>query len=252
MGKMWGALAGLALDYVKDKYIDDKNSQEARDWSMDSSALAFERSYDAYKRRYTDTMADMRGAGLNPILAASSGFNVGTSPQMSKPDSFMSPQPSGDYMNSAKAFEESEKTKEETENVKVEREKLKEEVKRTMAETKEKIQNTNVLNEKEKVEAQKFWNTVQEFHVKTQQIDKMEAEIEELQARSDYEHQQSAMVDNKRKEIDAMRRKLEQEAKGIEAKNLQLIKRNKVYKGVLGDINAGVKETISILKGSNP
>lgn len=42
---------------------------------------AWDRTSSAYARRYQTTMADMKAAGLNPILAAGSGgFNVGSGP----------------------------------------------------------------------------------------------------------------------------------------------------------------------------
>ena len=40
--------------------------------------IAYRRSSRSYKSRYQDTMADMRHAGLNPILTATGGFNVGS------------------------------------------------------------------------------------------------------------------------------------------------------------------------------
>ncbi len=63
-----GAVAGLPGAYLKQ--------------SMDrsNSARAFESSMGAYKTRYQNTAADMRAAGLNPVLAASGGFNVGSAP----------------------------------------------------------------------------------------------------------------------------------------------------------------------------
>ncbi len=45
-----------------------------------NSARAFSSSMGAYKTRYQNTTADMRAAGLNPVLAASGGFNVGNAP----------------------------------------------------------------------------------------------------------------------------------------------------------------------------
>ena len=38
--------------------------------------MAWLREKEAYQNRYRWTMDDMRKAGLNPILAASGGFNV--------------------------------------------------------------------------------------------------------------------------------------------------------------------------------
>lgn len=48
--------------------------------SQASATTAWQRSFGAYKNRYDNTMKDMKNAGLNPILAASGGFNVGSGP----------------------------------------------------------------------------------------------------------------------------------------------------------------------------
>ena len=79
-----GGIVDLATSYIGNQAIGKPNSAYAYSQSRKGAQEAFERSYGAYKTRYQDTMADMKKAGLNPILAAGSGgFNVGNSPQMS-------------------------------------------------------------------------------------------------------------------------------------------------------------------------
>ena len=70
--------------------LGDDNAEKAYGQSKEASALQFEREYGAYKTRYQDTMADMEKAGLNPILAASGGFNVGSGPKASTAQAFQS------------------------------------------------------------------------------------------------------------------------------------------------------------------
>lgn len=82
-GSLIGGAADMLGSWFSNKYISQPNAEDAFRMSEAASARAFDRSYGAYKSRYQDTMADMRAAGLNPILAAGSGgFNVGSAPQM--------------------------------------------------------------------------------------------------------------------------------------------------------------------------
>lgn len=65
-----GGALDLGFDWLGNELISKPNADKAWD-----------RTKDAYARRYQVTMADMKAAGLNPILAAGSGgFNVGQSP----------------------------------------------------------------------------------------------------------------------------------------------------------------------------
>ena len=57
---------------------------------MDASAWSHRANMAAYGSRYQSTAADMRKAGLNPILAMTGGFNVGSAPQVRVP-SFTNP-----------------------------------------------------------------------------------------------------------------------------------------------------------------
>ena len=62
-----------------------QRSQQAAETAWNRSELsavnAYNRSIDAYKKRYQWTVRDMRKAGLNPILAASGGFQIGSNIQ---------------------------------------------------------------------------------------------------------------------------------------------------------------------------
>jgi len=99
-GKIISGLSGAVSDvggkYLESKVIDQpasalawSQSKEAADtaWarSKEASALQFDREYGAYKNRYQDVAKDMAKAGLNPILAASGGFNVGSGPNAAMP-----------------------------------------------------------------------------------------------------------------------------------------------------------------------
>lgn len=91
------SIIGTGLDLLSGSYTNEQNRK--------NSAWAFDQSYSTYKRRYQDTMEDMRLAGLNPILAAGSGgFNVSGQPSMATPQ-FPSVAGTGSALNLAKSME---------------------------------------------------------------------------------------------------------------------------------------------------
>ncbi len=105
----------LGEKYLTDKYIGQPQADRAYGQSKESSAKAWKRSYGAYKRRYQDTSRDMKKAGLNPILAASGGFNVGSGTQAVSAQAFKAQQPqssaSQNTLNFAKTSQSGEETK---------------------------------------------------------------------------------------------------------------------------------------------
>lgn len=99
-GAIAGGLVDTGINWLTNKFISKPNS-----------ARAFDASYDVYKTRYQDTMADMRAAGLNPILAAGSGgFNVGSPPEMKLP-TLPTSQASSAFANLAQGQKAGEETK---------------------------------------------------------------------------------------------------------------------------------------------
>ena len=97
------SLVGGALDlggsWASNELIGRPNQKEAYKLADKNSARAFARSYGAFKRRYQDTVHDMRQAGLNPILAASGGMPAGNAVQISPANPAIPP----NYDNSATA-----------------------------------------------------------------------------------------------------------------------------------------------------
>jgi len=88
--KIVGGVMDVGSSLLGDVLIGDPNSAKA----YERSEEAYQKQYANYKRRYQDTMSDMKLAGLNPILAAGSGgFNVGQTPSFSNVGQMPSYQP---------------------------------------------------------------------------------------------------------------------------------------------------------------
>ncbi len=87
-GSVLGGLVDVGMSWLGNEIIAKPNAERAYKDSKEASALSFERSYGAYKSRYQDTMKDMKAAGLNPILAASSGFKPSSAPQAATAQAF--------------------------------------------------------------------------------------------------------------------------------------------------------------------
>lgn len=165
-----GNLIGKSLE---DKLINDPNSAQAYERSMEAAKWAWAQELDAYKRRYRNTMDDMKDAGLNPIMAATGGFNVGNGPDPSMPQTFMTEQPNFnmDMASSARQFSEISKIQEE-------KKKLQAETKKIMAETTTEIhqalkvrEEARLVSTEEKLTSQKIFNAEQEFNKLSQEID---------------------------------------------------------------------------------
>lgn len=99
-----GTAWNLGTQYVGNELFNKPAAEAQFHNAKDLAKYSFDLSYGAYKRRYQDTVADMIAAGINPIMAASGGFSVGPSPNVSAPSAMMSHAP--DYQNYTTAAKE--------------------------------------------------------------------------------------------------------------------------------------------------
>lgn len=163
LDKVTPSLIDLGSQYLGNKYITRPNSAYAWDQSREAAELSWNRTRDAYKTRYQDTMADMKSAGLNPILAASGGFNIGNPGQAPSPTGFMPHQPTHQASSSAKNVADISKINQETKKAIVDTRKSFVDVMHTMEQIKKTKGETAVI-------AQKVQNLLKEHARLVQQI----------------------------------------------------------------------------------
>ncbi len=171
LSSVTGGLLDFGGSVLQDKYINQPNSAQAfidskegaakqYEREKESSALQFSKEYGAYKNRYKDTMADMKNAGLNPILASSSGFNVGSGPSASKANvssanAYLTSQPNVDPTKSGLNLKQSDKTETDTKNIAKQTIQVIQQIKKIGGETAKIAQETqNLILTLEKIKAE--------------------------------------------------------------------------------------------------
>lgn len=252
LGSIPGALIGGAVDlgsaYLGNKIISQPNADEAYAQSKEAAALAFQRSYDTYKRRYQDTMADMEAAGLNPILAAGSGgFNVGTGPQVSSAQGYMA-QPVN--ISASSAYENMKsgelktaqrgETEQNTKKIMAETKKVRQDTLLSLAATEKTRAEKGLVNAQEKKTLQEvrnlekqWWNLVQEFNLISNQA---------YAAAS-----QNRLNQSKVKEVEALTLQINKVTEKLQAELKMLNKMASAYESDIGGVLGYVKAIMDAL-----
>ena len=142
-----GSLGGAALSLGSNM----ASAFQAQSASRHMTSTQNRRAQYMYKNRYKWTMEDMKRSGLNPILAATGGFNVGSGPQIASAQSFQAPASQSlsstalDFAKTEQSGAETEKIAEETDKIHSEINLILRQIIKTDTENKQVVQNINNL-----------------------------------------------------------------------------------------------------------
>lgn len=238
LGGIPGALIGGAVDlgsnWLTNEFLAKPNAEDAFQNNLFASAQAFDRSYDAYKQRYQDTMADMKAAGLNPILAAGSGgFNVSGQPTMAKADAPMATLPNTSsaqsYMNMEQAQTEISSRKEKLEkaaNIYQDSLKKVEETALAAAKTEQEITKTRLIIKNIELTSQNIWKAAAEFQKTIQEGYESAARQKEIE-------QRTTMIRN--------------EIKKLKSQLKEIVQGGRIYEGPAGLLLKSIKEAFDAM-----
>lgn len=147
-------------------YHNRQAAQEANEQAQFASAAAYGRTREMYENRYKWTMKDMRRAGLNPMLAATGGFSVGSTPAIASAQTFKADpiNPNlGSGFQSAKTKAEKEKIEEETKTEQERQELVKNQAMSELAKAANQRAQAGLATTQEKETMQKVFNAEKEF-----------------------------------------------------------------------------------------
>lgn len=207
-----------------------------------------------YQQRYQWTAKDMRKAGLNPILAASGGFNVSGAPEVGLPAVQQARTPTIDFAGNARdvasavqsMFEARKKGAEVAEveqNIKLLRAKASESIQSAWKLRKEQnlisANERRVVREIERIDSEmaRNWSQARQF----------EAQIDELQKRAVMHGAETENLREMREQIQINKELLANDVKKMEYSLKELKKISEVYDGPIGSVLAYVKEIVSAL-----
>lgn len=222
-----GSIIGGVGGSLFEDWMSDSNAKDAWQRSKQGAQDQWNREYGAYKTRYQDTTADMRKAGLNPILAATSGFNVsGGGAKATAATPYMSSGSSGNIASSAQQLSKTKKTEEETKTEIKRRELIKNQALESIAKkVKHKAETRKIRNE-EKIAAANIFNA-------EKRLEQIKVEI--AQAEQDTKLKEK-LTEQARIQIDQMRA------------NLQAMQNmDKIYSGPAGQLLSYLKLLSEIL-----
>ena len=239
-------LGGLfSKSNARDQYL---RTQESVDRQFDLNKRA-------YQNRYQWTVGDMVKAGINPIMAASGGFNVGQAPASSLPNIAKADMPAiPDFASSAKDVMSAYETSANVGKIKAERMKALKEAELAGKKALETVQRTakirveqNLIGAQERRTIAEIVKTYKDVNRIASQTALMENQIDELQVRMGKEKEETENIKEQRGLIQRNKERASQEIKRLRFLLSQLGKVSNVYKSPIGGFLTYLREIISAL-----
>lgn len=236
-------IQSMGSDWVMNEIIGKPNAQGQYSFNSAEAALqrafesgeatkAFDRESDIYKRRYQITMADMKAAGLNPILAlAGGGMQVGTgiNAPMAHGTSASGSQaisPYGAGSNSALGFAKANEAESGSKEKLAHVAKMKKEV--------------DLLIEKAKTEGGQQAALAQQVEESIARVSQIGQTIAKIKAETGESRMRTT-------QLEALAKKLAAEINTLNAKLPEFERTGEVYSGASGKVFAYLKEVMKII-----
>lgn len=223
----WPAVVAAAAPAVISGLSSIMNTGSANEASRTAATEAYYRNVHSYNHRYQWAVDDMRKAGLNPILAASSGMNVGSAPEAPMRTTFAAPpMPSFDIGSNAKNLAQ-EKT-----------ETQKQELTKNQALTE--LERIHQVRAQTKLVNQQEFKTFNEIQNLAGQFDKIQAEIKNIEQTTNTAKAQMEKVEQEKANLIKVGQMLSSQLK-------QLQNISKVYGSGTGKIMTWINEILNSL-----
>jgi len=249
IGPLFSSALSLGKDYLSSEVIQRPNADYANDYNTASAKEAFDRTYGAYKTRFQDTAADLRAAGLNPILAAGGGFQVGQGVTAPMPSGNMAQSPVSDFGSSAKALAETAKTEAEVGKTKADTELALKRSMESVAKAYEAREKAGLANTQERKTYQELTNLEANFYKIRHEIDLVKQQVSESGSRSKLNMASAEQMQALTKKVENEKEVLSQTAKEIALKVQALQEINEIYRSPSGAVIGVIRAIMQAVHG---